>query len=73
MSDVTFSDGTFIPKGTLVFAAARHVHLKSDNYTDPDIFDPLRFIRDETNISVAQSFMTPRADYLAFGMGKHAW
>jgi len=74
MVDITFSDGTFIPKGTLVLAAAHHVQFNKTSYPDPEVFNPIRFVEPETDEEngVSQSMTTLRVDYLPFGMGKHA-
>ena len=45
VKDVTLSDGTRIPKGTLVAAAAITAHSDDARYTDPLVFDPFRFAR----------------------------
>ncbi|KAH8093068.1 cytochrome P450 monooxygenase, partial [Cristinia sonorae] len=72
--DVILSDGTFFPKGTVLSAAARYIHHSEENYTHPDIFDPLRFVRlaRESSSVVGQNYSTPRLEYLPFGIGKHA-
>lgn len=76
MKDFTFSDGTFIPKGTLVSATSRAVHFDGENYDNPDAFDPWRFAKmkiDETSDSLRNQFVNTHPDFLTFGMGKHAW
>lgn len=73
MTDVTLSDGTFIPIGTFVVGAARHVHLKEESYASPNVFNPWRFVQEDGADSSAQSLSTPRGDYLTFGLGKYAW
>ena len=45
VKDVTLSDGTRIPKGTLVAAAAVTAHSDDTRYADPGVFDPFRFAR----------------------------
>lgn len=42
LKDFTFTDGTFIPKGTNVCIAST-IHHDKDNYANPDIFDGFRF------------------------------
>ena len=45
MVDVTLADGTFLPRGTCVAAAAVPSHLNEDIYPDADKFDAFRFSR----------------------------
>ncbi|TCD64758.1 hypothetical protein EIP91_003649 [Steccherinum ochraceum] len=73
MRDVTFSNGTHIPKGTLVIAAAKHAHFNEDSYASPDVFDPWRFVLTEKDKGTFNhNVTTPRVDYLPFGLGKHS-
>ena len=78
MKDFTFSDGTFIPKGTHVAALARPVHLDEKNYEDPLSFKPFRFAEaregvDDLRDAVKNQLATTSLQYLLFGHGKHAW
>jgi cytochrome P450 len=43
MRDVTLGDGSFIPRGTTVFAAPLVLHRRADYFTDPERFDPDRW------------------------------
>ena len=74
VKDFTFSDGTFIPKGTSVVAAARCLHLDDEYYDNPHVFDPFRFanMRDDEHDTKHQ-FVSTSTEYLPFGHGKHAW
>ena len=46
MKDVTLSDGTVIPRGTLVCAASGPAHTDPSSYEpDAEEFDPYRFAR----------------------------
>lgn len=45
--DVTLGDGSFIPKGTTVFAAPLLLHRRADIFIDPDRFDPDRWLGPE--------------------------
>ena len=75
LKDFTFSDGTFVPKGTMVSAAAQSIHLDSDYYENGDVFDPWRFssMRDEEGESVKHQLVATNVEYIAFGHGRHAW
>ena len=75
MKDVTLSDGTRIPRGTLVAAAAILAHSDDSVYTDPDVFDPFRFarMRDAAGEGTKHQFVNTSLEYIAFGHGKHAW
>lgn len=56
------STKTFIPKGTNVIIPHYSIHRESRNYSNPEIFDPERFINNQT-------FDKPSAIYLPFGDG----
>ncbi|KAH8103129.1 cytochrome P450 [Cristinia sonorae] len=73
--DFTFSDGTFIPKGTMVSAAARAMHFDEENYANADVFDPWRFTNSDkpgSSASLRNQFVNTHPDFLLFGLGKHA-
>ena len=76
--DFTFSDGTFIPKGTHISAIARPVHLDENIYEDPLVFKPFRFAEaregaDDAREAVKNQMVTTSLQHLLFGHGKHAW
>lgn len=75
LKDFTFSDGTFIPKGTHLAAAFLPPQHDPDSYNDPDVFNPWRFsdARERENDSVRHVLTSPNSDYLIFGIGRHAW
>jgi len=75
MKDFTFSDGTFIPKGTLVVVPSRCLHLDNEHYDNAHVFDPFRFsnVRDEEGDGTKYQFVSTSMEYLSFGHGKHAW
>jgi hypothetical protein len=78
LKDFTFSNGTFIPKGTYVAAVARPVHMDEDIYEDPLTFKPFRFAEaregaDDAKDAVKNQLVTTSLQYLLFGHGKHAW
>ena len=73
--DVTLSDGTVLPKGTVVVAAAHPLHHDEVNYADPSVFDPFRFsrMREREGEGTKHQFVNTSPEYVAFGHGKHAW
>ena len=78
LKDFTFSDGTFIPKGTHVASVARAVHLDEKIYEDPLSFKPFRFAEaregvDDAKDAITNQLTTTSLQYLLFGHGKHAW
>ena len=78
LKDFTFSDGTFIPKGTNIAALVRPVHLDEKIYEDPLSFKPFRFAEaregaNDARDAVKNQLVTTSLQYLLFGHGKHAW
>ena len=76
LKDVTFSDGTFIPKGTLVSAPTWALHRDETLYPDPHVFDPFRFARlseAAPGECTKYQFVQISTDFIAFGHGRHAW
>ena len=73
--DLHFSDGTFVPAGTMLVAAAAAAHVDEENYTNAKVFDPWRFsnMREDDEESTKHQFVSTSIDYLSFGVGKHAW
>jgi len=74
MQDITFSDGTLIPAGTLVASASTATHRDARNYENPDVFDPFRFadMRMEDGAGIKHQYVSSSPEYVAFGHGKHA-
>ena len=75
LQDLTFSDGTYIPQGTMVAAIATSTHRDEENYSNPDVFDPFRFSgTEEKQGGVGGNlYVSTSASNLGFGHGKHAW
>ena len=75
MKDFTFSDGTFIPKGTMIAVATRSLHHDERFYENADAFEPFRFaeMREDDSEGVKYQFVSTAIDYLPFGLGKQAW
>ncbi|CAL1693826.1 unnamed protein product [Somion occarium] len=74
MKDIRFSNGLFIPAGTMIVAPAVAMHMDDENYTNADVFDPWRFsdLRGEEGEITKHQFVSTSVDYIAFGHGKHA-
>ncbi|KIJ05875.1 hypothetical protein PAXINDRAFT_92824, partial [Paxillus involutus ATCC 200175] len=74
MKDFTFSDGTVVPKGTILVAASQATHLDDSIYNNAGTFDPFRFadLREEDGEGAKHSYASNNPQYLAFGHGKHA-
>ncbi|KAF8549780.1 cytochrome P450 [Imleria badia] len=74
LKDFTFSDGTFVPKGTMIAAASRSVHRDEAVYERALAFDPFRFahLREEEDKGVKHQYISTTPEYLPFGHGRHA-
>ncbi|KAH9895701.1 cytochrome P450 [Cubamyces lactineus] len=72
--DVALCDGTLIPRGTLMVAAAHSLHHDDSVYADADVFDPWRFSRQREREGEAKKhqYVNTSVDYIPFGHGKHA-
>ena len=75
LKDFTFEDGTFIPKGTAIAAAARCVHHDDAFYPNAHEFEPFRFadLREEDGEGAEHQYVSTTPEYLPFGYGRHAW
>ena len=75
LQDYTFSDGTFVPKGTLVAAVSRPLHYDDAIYAHAAAFDPWRFahLREEEGAATKHQMVNTSNEYVSFGHGKHAW
>ena len=78
VKDVTLSDGTRIPRGTLVAAAAVTAHSDDARYgPDALAFDPFRFARlregGGADAVLKHQLVNTSVDFITFGHGKHAW
>lgn len=78
MKDFTFSNGTFIPRGTYVAAIAGPVNMDKEIYEDPLTFKPFRFAEaregaDDARDAVKNQMIATNPQHLLFGLGKHAW
>ena len=69
----TFSDGTYLPKGTYIGVPAHAIHLDESNYPNPTSFVPFRFVDKAKESTGRKVDMTAtHTDFLAFGHGRHA-
>ncbi|EJF60423.1 cytochrome P450 [Dichomitus squalens LYAD-421 SS1] len=77
MRDIVLTNGTFIPKGTLLGAAAHPTHHDNTHFPDAHVFDPFRFARMreagsfEGHLARLQ-FASTSPEYLPFGHGQLA-
>ncbi|KIJ13791.1 hypothetical protein PAXINDRAFT_80408 [Paxillus involutus ATCC 200175] len=74
MKEFTFSDGTVLPKGTIVTIASQATHLDNGIYENAEMFDPFRSanMRDEDGDGAKHLFVSTNPEYLSFGHGRHA-
>nr|VWO99889.1 Uncharacterized protein [Ganoderma boninense] len=74
MKDITLIDGTFIPKGTLLAAAAHPTHHDESIYANAEVYEPFRFakMRESDGEGLKHQFVNTSVDYVSFGHGKHA-
>ncbi|KZS89033.1 cytochrome P450 [Sistotremastrum niveocremeum HHB9708] len=75
--DYTFSDGSFVPAGTTISAAASWIHLDPEYYgEDAHEFDGFRFSKQaEADVESGKShysLITMSPEFLLWGYGKHA-
>jgi hypothetical protein len=72
--DYTFSDGTVVPRGTLLGVAALATHLDEKIYPNALNFDPFRFVKLQEQETGGRRFdmVTTSVDSLTFSHGKHA-
>lgn len=68
MKDLTLSDGTFVPAGTMIAGNCVAVHRDERHYPFADEFDGFRFVNKQGG-----AFVNTSAQFLAFGHGRHAW
>lgn len=73
MVPFTFSDGTFIPKGTVLCAPGSAIHY--DGLENPLEFDGFRYerLRKEEGQAAKHQMVSTSMEYLSFGHGRHAW
>ncbi|PIL30243.1 cytochrome P450 [Ganoderma sinense ZZ0214-1] len=74
MKDVTLSNGTRLPEGTLLQAATYQQHHDETYFADAGTFDAFRFarMRGAEGQGFKHQVSTTAPEYLPFGHGKHA-
>ncbi|KAJ3011693.1 hypothetical protein NUW54_g2086 [Trametes sanguinea] len=74
LKDITLPDGTLVPRGAIIMAAADATHHDDSVYADSDVFDPWRFsrMREADGEGTKHQFVNTSLDYISFGHGKHA-
>lgn len=75
MQDYTFSDGTFIPKGTKVAIPMHAIHHDEEIYPHADVFDPWRWsdVRQDDTEATKYQMVSTGPEHVAFGHGRHGW
>ena len=75
LKDFTFSDGTFVPKGTTIIVASRAIHHDEAFYDNADTFEPFRYadLPELEGEGMKYQLVSTTTEYLPFGLGRHAW
>lgn len=70
--DIRLSDGTLIPKGTML-CVSNHWMWDPTVYLNPEEFDAYRFCRSPESplYDFASKFVAPSPEHLGFGLGRH--
>lgn len=72
---VLLSDGTWLPKGTMLAIPQYHIYHDPKLYADPDDFDGLRFYKLSLQADDGQSghqYTTASTEAPVFGYGRHS-
>ena len=71
LRDAVISDGSVIPKGSVVAIAPKATHYNPQIYDQPEVFDPFRFskMRQSGKIDGKHAFTALSNEYLLFGVG----
>lgn len=73
LQNITLSDGTYLPHGTLVVAASFSTHTDEKYYENPGVFEPFRFyIMRTQSDALRKQYVNTSKDFIALGHGKHA-
>lgn len=75
LSDITLSDGTYLPKGTYVELPSHTIQMDPSIIPDPEKFDGFRFYKKRQSgaeESHGNQFVTVSKESLNFGYGRHA-
>ena len=68
---MTLSDGSVIPRGSMVFEASVPLHYNDAVYPNANEFDGMRFYRE--GAASMNNMTIPTLEWLAFGYGPYAW
>jgi cytochrome P450 len=73
-SDITLSDGLYIPKGTYTAISSLGINYDPSTYPSPYEFQPFRFsnLRSQPGNENKYQFVTTSTESIAFGHGTHA-
>ncbi|PVF91047.1 cytochrome P450 [Serendipita vermifera] len=77
MQDFSFSNGVRVPKGEMVMAVGNPLHHDPEVYPNPYEFRPFRSLEQVETEGLPKSsrkydMATPSAQFMAWGLGKHA-
>ena len=76
VTDYKMSDGTFLPRGTLLAVNQAAAHRNDETYDKPDEFLPFRFAdkRDSSREeSTRNQMVATGSEFIAFGHVRHSW
>ncbi|GLB35977.1 putative cytochrome P450 [Lyophyllum shimeji] len=71
-TDYTFSDGTHVPKGTILAVACAATHADPSKYPSPQTFDAFRFVQGSGQAASRYQLSTTAPDFLGWGYGRAA-
>ncbi|KAF5365174.1 hypothetical protein D9758_005367 [Tetrapyrgos nigripes] len=74
MKDFIFSDGTFVPAGSIIAYPGYSTHHDESLYKNATTMDPFRFskMREQNGESIRHQMVTTREEWVLFGTGKTA-
>jgi cytochrome P450 len=64
-----FSDGTYVPAGSILGVPSMPHQLDAANYSNPDTMDPTRFEHAKDGEATRKYFTSVDSEYLGFGIG----
>lgn len=72
--DLTLSDGTYVPAGTILTAIVASTHHDENNYENAGAFDPFRFsrLREQEDDTTKHQYVSTSGKDISFGHGRHA-
>jgi hypothetical protein len=66
----TFSDGTFVPAGSIISVPTMPHQLDAANFENPNELDPSRFEHVKDSDATRRYFTSIDTEYMAFGLGQ---